>query len=119
MSLRRPSVFWVRKQEHCYRGNVAVGSGSRFAISRRNGASHADEIILRLNCSRGATFNFLAQKELRAQIPRRAMGDLVWDERPCTSISGLQFFTIYVFKLGCDHLKVLLDQGCHAGPALI
>jgi hypothetical protein len=65
---RRPSA-WFWKQEHCYPANVAASSGSRFAISRRNGASHANEIILRLNWPCGATFTFLSPKELiSAQI---------------------------------------------------
>src|ERR1700739_4883618 len=103
MWLRWPRAFKVLKQEHCYRGNVAV-SGSRFAISRRDSASHTDEIIIRLNWIGGATFTFLSLKRVNL---RANSGSALWRERPCTSVSGLQFFTISVFKPRCDQLKVL------------
>jgi hypothetical protein len=45
-----------------------------FAISRRNGASHADEIILLLNWFRGATFRFLVPKRLTAAQWKLAIG---------------------------------------------
>jgi len=83
-------------------------SGSRIAISRRDSASHADEIIIRLNWHGGAIFTFFSLKGVNcAQFGSRKLGTSCMNERPCTSISGLQFFTISVFKPRCDQLKVL------------
>jgi hypothetical protein len=60
-------------------GKCCSGQLFRFAISRRNGASHADEIILLLNWFRGTTFTFLSLKE----------------STPCQlRIQGLAFFRV-------------------------
>jgi hypothetical protein len=91
--------------------NVAAAAGSHVAISRQNGASRADEIILRLNLSHGTTFTFLSLKALtgancqssNSHLPALTKGHVL-------AKYGLQFFTISMFKDRCNQLKVLTGR---------
>jgi hypothetical protein len=90
--------------------NVAA-AGSHVAISRRNGASHANEIILLLNWFRGTTFTFLSLKELtRANCQFSDWHFPPLAEGHVPTKYGLQFFTISMFKVRCDQLKVLTGR---------
>ncbi len=91
--------------------DVAAAAEFHVAISRRNGAFRADEIILRLNWPHGTTFTFLSLKALtganypssNSHCPRRPKGHVL-------AKYGLQFFTISMFKGRCNQLKVLTGR---------